>query len=123
MGSTSRRHFLRSAATAGVCAAGIRGGGAGFLAATTGAAHDAAPIPASAVPAMKKGLVYTMLPGELSHADRCQMARDTGFEVVQAPTAGDEHTAEEIKIAARQSEPWDRLGHEHGSLAVSPVFE
>jgi L-ribulose-5-phosphate 3-epimerase len=101
MGSTSRRHFLRAAATAGMCAAGISGGGAGFLlAAPTGAANNATPIPASAVPAMKKGLVYSMLPSELSHGDRCQMARDAGFEVVQAPTARDEQTAEEIKIAA-----------------------
>jgi len=49
---------------------------------------------------MKKGLVYTMLPSELSHADRCKMARDTGFEVVQAPTTPDEHAAEDIKNAA-----------------------
>jgi hexulose-6-phosphate isomerase len=41
-----------------------------------------------------------MLPGNLSHADRFKMARDAGFEVVQAPTTPDQDTAEEIKNAA-----------------------
>ena len=41
-----------------------------------------------------------MLPGNLSHADRFKMARDTGFEVAQAPTTTDQHIAEEIKNAA-----------------------
>ena len=50
--------------------------------------------------AIKKGLVYSMLPKKLSHADRCKLARDSGFEVVQAPTTPDEKEAEEIKKAA-----------------------
>jgi hexulose-6-phosphate isomerase len=41
-----------------------------------------------------------MLPRHLSYADRFKMARDVGFEVVQAPTTPDEHEAEEIKRAA-----------------------
>jgi L-ribulose-5-phosphate 3-epimerase len=41
-----------------------------------------------------------MLPTTLSHADRFNLARDTGFEVVQALTTPDQHTAEEIKNAA-----------------------
>ena len=41
-----------------------------------------------------------MLPEKLSIADRYKMARDVGFEVVQAPTEPDEHKAEEIKKAA-----------------------
>jgi hexulose-6-phosphate isomerase len=41
-----------------------------------------------------------MLPSNLSHAERFKMARDVGFEVVQAPTMPDEHTAEETKNAA-----------------------
>jgi hydroxypyruvate isomerase len=41
-----------------------------------------------------------MLPGDLSHAERFKMARDVGFEVVQAPTMQDEHAAEEVKNAA-----------------------
>src|SRR5207244_11477375 len=42
-----------------------------------------------------------MLPAKLSTADRFKMARDAGFEVVQAPTEPDEHKAEEIKKAAQ----------------------
>jgi hexulose-6-phosphate isomerase len=49
---------------------------------------------------LKKGLVYDMLPSHLSHAERFRMARDVGFEVVQAPTTPDERTAEEMKNAA-----------------------
>jgi len=41
-----------------------------------------------------------MLPPGLSYSDRFKMARDAGFDVVQAPTTPDEHTAEEIKNAA-----------------------
>ena len=41
-----------------------------------------------------------MLPETLSYPDRFKMARDVGFEVVQAPTEGDEHKAEEITKAA-----------------------
>jgi len=41
-----------------------------------------------------------MLPSNLSHPERFKMARDVGFEVVQAPTMPDEHTAEEVKNAA-----------------------
>src|SRR5207302_9793764 len=38
-----------------------------------------------------------IVPAKLSIADRFKMARDAGFEVVQAPTEPDEHKAEEIK--------------------------
>jgi hexulose-6-phosphate isomerase len=41
-----------------------------------------------------------MLPAKLSYADRFKMARNVGFEVVQAPTEPDEGKAEEIKKAA-----------------------
>jgi hexulose-6-phosphate isomerase len=41
-----------------------------------------------------------MLPEKLSHADRFKMARDAGFDVVQAPTTTDQHVAVEIKNAA-----------------------
>src|SRR5207237_1694638 len=52
---------------------------------------------------IKKGLVYSMLPTTLSHADRCKLARDTGFEVVQALTTADERTAEEMRNAAQKA--------------------
>jgi len=102
MGETSRRQFLKSTITAGACAAGVSS--AGFLrAASPVAARDAAPTPVPSGLPLKKGLVYSMLPNELSHADRFKMARDTGFEVVQAPTTPNEHVAEEMRNAAEKS--------------------
>jgi L-ribulose-5-phosphate 3-epimerase len=49
---------------------------------------------------VKKGLVYGMLSEKLSCADRFKLARDVGFEVVQAPTTPDERKAEEMNNAA-----------------------
>jgi L-ribulose-5-phosphate 3-epimerase len=49
---------------------------------------------------IKKGLVFNMLPETLSYAERFKLARETGFEVVQALTEPDEHKAEQIKKAA-----------------------
>src|SRR5438552_8547464 len=54
----------------------------------------AAPLP------IKKGLVLDMLPAKLSYAERMKLARDVGFDVVQALTTPDEKEAEEIKKAA-----------------------
>jgi hexulose-6-phosphate isomerase len=44
-----------------------------------------------------------MLPTKLSYAERFKMARDVGFEVVQAPTEPDLHNAERIKKAAEEA--------------------
>ena len=49
---------------------------------------------------LDKGLVYSMLPKNLSVADRFKLARDTGFTIVQAPTTPDRKDAEELKKAA-----------------------
>jgi L-ribulose-5-phosphate 3-epimerase len=49
---------------------------------------------------IQKGVLLGMLPKHLSYADRFKMARDVGFEVVQAYTTADEHEAAEIKKAA-----------------------
>lgn len=49
---------------------------------------------------IKKGILLGMLPKQLSYADRFRMARDVGFEVVQAYTTPDQREAEEIKKAA-----------------------
>lgn len=101
MSQSSRRAFLKSSMTA-VCAAGLGGGLAESLASAAGSALPSAarPAPFPAMLSLKKGLVYDMLPGKLSHADRFKMARDTGFEVVQAPTTPDPQIAEEMKNAA-----------------------
>ncbi len=94
----SRREFLKSSVTAAAGAAGIGGFAKSSVAAESASQATASP-PSTALP-IKKGIVYSMLPSNLSHADRFKMARDAGFEVVQAPTTPDQNTAEEIKSAA-----------------------
>src|SRR5438132_2075969 len=50
--------------------------------------------------AIKKGLVFDMVPANLSYADRFKLVRDAGFQVVQALTEPDYRKAEEMKQAA-----------------------
>jgi L-ribulose-5-phosphate 3-epimerase len=99
MRKKSRRDFLKSSVTA-ACAAGLGGGGlARSLAARP--VSTFVPNPQSSTPLpIKKGVWFGMLPANLSYADRYKMARDVGFEVVQAPTEPDERKAEEVKKAA-----------------------
>jgi L-ribulose-5-phosphate 3-epimerase len=100
MHHASRREFLKSALGAAACTASINGGFERFLlSAMPGVTQTAIETRPSTL-SIKKGLVYSMLPSKLSHADRFRMARDVGFEVVQAPTTPDERIAEEIKNAA-----------------------
>ena len=54
----------------------------------------------SATLPIKKGVLLDMLPAKLSYGDRFKLARDVGFDVVQAPTTPDNRIAEEIKKAA-----------------------
>jgi len=96
MRAKNRREFLKSSA-ATICAAGFSG-------VTMAEAASAGGFLAQAgSPAIKKGLVMSMLPEKLSVADRFKVARDTGFEVIQAPTTPDAKQAEEIKAAADTS--------------------
>src|SRR6202795_62283 len=89
MGRITRREFV-SAGVSAACGLGVGGGAlAGGLIAGVGG-----------VLPVKKGLVFDMLPNKLSYTDRFKLARDVGFEVVQAPTTPDKHEAEEIKKAA-----------------------
>jgi L-ribulose-5-phosphate 3-epimerase len=85
---TSRRDFLKLT-VAGTAALGV-------LPASLGAK----PAPAGGKLSLDKGMVYTMLPKEMSVADRFKLARDTGFKVVQAPTTPDRKEAEGLKKAA-----------------------
>ena len=96
MGQPSRREFLKSSA-ATVCAAGLSTAAAGSILSTGALSPRAAP-PSSL--AIKKGLVFDMLPEKLSYGDRFKLARDVGFEVVQVPTEPDAGKAEQIKNAA-----------------------
>ncbi len=100
--SKSRREFLRSSINA-ACAASLGAPFSSFSVTARGDSLRAAPAATSTdstpLP-IKKGVLLDMLPEKLSYADRFKMARDIGFDVVQAPTTPDEHTAEEIKKAA-----------------------
>jgi L-ribulose-5-phosphate 3-epimerase len=97
MRQASRRQFLKSSFTA-ACAAGF---------ACRDLSHSAGEtltsIPGIPPSRLKKGVVLSMLPANLSYKDRFQMAADVGFEVVQTPTEEDERKAEEIKQAAEKA--------------------
>jgi L-ribulose-5-phosphate 3-epimerase len=107
MRRTTRREFVK-AGVAAACGLGVGGGGlaGGLIAGVNRAANRVAansPGGASQVTGalpIKKGLVFDMLPNKLSYPDRFKLARDVGFEVVQAPTTPDKREAEEIKKAA-----------------------
>ena len=88
----SRRDFLKTSVAA-ACGAALGGAAAGRSGASASAVAPS-PLP------IKKGVLLGMLPKQLSYADRFKMARDVGFEVVQAYTTPDQHEAEEIKKAA-----------------------
>src|SRR5213082_1684979 len=92
----SRREFLKTSAAV-VCSAGF---GGGPLANSLTAGESSRTPPSPPTLSIKKGVWFEMLPAKLSTADRFKMAREVGFEVVQAPTEPDEHKAEEIKKAA-----------------------
>ncbi len=89
----SRRDFLKTSLAAS-CGAALGGAVAGPAGAATASAVAPSPLP------IKKGVLLGMLPKQLSYTDRFKMARDVGFEVVQAYTTPDQHEAEEIKKAA-----------------------
>jgi hexulose-6-phosphate isomerase len=59
-----------------------------------GSAASPSPLP------IKKAVLLGMLPKKLSYADRFRLARDVGFEAVEAYTTPDQREAEEIKHAA-----------------------
>ncbi len=99
MCNPSRREFLKSTARA-ACSAGLSACGFAEHLAASPASRSAPATPPPAPLPIKKGVLLEMLPARLSYADRMKMARDAGFEVVQAPTTPDEHEAEEIKKAA-----------------------
>jgi L-ribulose-5-phosphate 3-epimerase len=89
MHDESRRRFLKSTAGA-ACAAALAGTGKTL----TAASPSPEPLP------IKKGILLDMLPASLSYTDRLKLAREIGFEALQAPTEPDEHKAEELRSAA-----------------------
>lgn len=70
-----------------------------FVATSTAAALAAATPPGTRLP-IRKGVLLSMLPSNLSFADRFRLAADCGYETVEAYTVDDDKTAEEIKKAA-----------------------
>ena len=99
MERSSRREFLKSSVTA-ACSAALAGGAVPGLLEAVPASTPASPAARPATLAIKKGLVFTMLPATLSISDRFKLARDAGFELVQAPTEPDQQKAEAMKKAA-----------------------
>ena len=95
--STSRREFMKATLA----------GSIGTSLARTGSAlpplgKPAGGVGGSAAPPLpiKKAVLLGMLPKELTYADRFKLARDVGFEAVEAYTTPDQREAEEIKKAA-----------------------
>jgi hexulose-6-phosphate isomerase len=87
----SRRDFLKVSAGSALASLGP---------ATTSLAA-AAPPPASG--RIKKAVQISMLPKELSYADRFKLAGDVGFEGVEGQTMEDPKVAEEIKKASEDA--------------------
>jgi len=93
----SRRDFLKVAVGAAY-AAPLSGPG---RMASWAAVPPAPPVPASA--SIKKAVLISMLPEKMSYADRFKLARDVGFEAVEAQTVKDQREAEAIKKAADEA--------------------
>jgi L-ribulose-5-phosphate 3-epimerase len=92
----SRRDFLR--VTVGAASAAP-------IAVLTATSSLAAvlPVPAPAQARMKKAVLVEMLPQKMSYRDRFQLARDVGFEAVEAQTVKGQREAETIKKAADET--------------------
>ena len=60
--------------------------------------------PATATPGpLKKAVLISMLPRQMSYLERFKLAVDVGFEGLEAQTVADPKTADEIKAAADQA--------------------
>ena len=86
----SRRDFLKASVAAGAAPWAALSYGPGVA--------SASPSPASNH--MRKALQISMLPKQLSYAERFKLVREVGFEAVEGQTVSDEHEAQEIKRAA-----------------------
>jgi L-ribulose-5-phosphate 3-epimerase len=96
--STSRRDFMKATLAGGI---GVGCARTSSAVAPLGTPVDAADSRASTSPLpIKKAVLLGMLPKKMSYADRFKLARDVGFEAVEAYTTPDQGEAEEIKKAA-----------------------
>jgi L-ribulose-5-phosphate 3-epimerase len=90
---TSRREFVKTGVVAcGAAALGMTALGVEHAGQEGAGAGQGLPI--------KKGLVFDMLPNKLTYTERFKLARDVGFDVVQANTTPDKNEAEQLKSAA-----------------------
>lgn len=90
--SGNRREFLAASAAAA---------GAAALFGQTAAANGWAQKPAAGP--LRKAVLISMLPKELSYYDRFRLAIDAGFEGLEAQTIKDAREAEEIRAAAERA--------------------
>ena len=89
-----RRVFLQSIA-AGVVPVVVRDLRAGLVA-------DRRPGPADAI-AVRKAVLISMLPKELSYAQRFKVARDAGFQAIEMQTIASKDEAAEIRDASEKA--------------------
>ena len=90
MGTTlNRRGFLQSSA-------------AGLLI-SAGSVEGVQPKASTVAGPLKKAVLVSMLPKEMSYLDRFKLAIDTGFEAMEAQTVTDPKEAEAIKFAAEKA--------------------
>src|SRR6188474_44569 len=87
-----RRAFLKSIAATAV---------AGAVRPAFGAASSTAQQSASTT--IHKSTLISMLPRELSYADRFAMAREAGFEAIEMQTMTKDDEAAEVKEAAKKT--------------------
>lgn len=74
--------------------------GAGALAAASLASADAAPASVRKAVGPRKAIMFGMLPGDMELADRFRLARELGFEGVEAPPITDPAECERMRKAA-----------------------
>jgi hexulose-6-phosphate isomerase len=88
----SRREFLKASVLA-ACAAGMPSAATARLSAPS----------ASPQTKIKKAVELDMLPKQLTYAERFKLAKEVGFEAVEANTTPDPREAEEIKKASEDA--------------------
>ncbi|MCA1595418.1 MAG: sugar phosphate isomerase/epimerase [Chloroflexi bacterium] len=102
-GAFSRRRFLAGTAAVGLAGLGMPAAAApGAVAGARGGteANGLAANPPTGTWTPKKACLFDMLPGNLALADRFKLARDVGFQGVEAPPVTDPAVAEQMRTGA-----------------------
>lgn len=76
---------------------------AGEKSVATAARQHSSATPATQPLRIRKGVLVDMLPQNVGYAEGFRMARDAGFEVLQAPATPDRHQAEQMARAAEDA--------------------